>query len=414
MAWPKLGPFAPFTAGLLSLYYALWPNTRLCWTAVSSLRVTSPPAVGTCGNGRRQGMVVMSQITGPPPLQPGPPPTPPAAAHRAWYKRPSLIIPLALVLAAAVAAALFLALRPTTITASGTVIDRLTGQPVAAASLHGGGKSAITNARGKFQIAGIATDTTLRVSARYYAPAQVKAAQTPVTVRLAPVPVPVAVTSALTGRPLPAALVMPNGDRVQARADGTATLYRIGPGETVTVRAAGYLPAHPAVGADHMVKVALAPTLPTMRAQLQEWYRTRDYQAMIDWMLSPATGYTFTGTSAGDWAQANKQMANDPATAYIGGGTASDGTGVTIQISRPGWSWDAAEIVRTTVGGPPMHPVTLAGQRAWHGGPDSHHVFTTMWSYGPALVSANGADQHRVDAVMTGIIKAMTGTGQGT
>jgi len=356
----------------------------------------------------------MSQITEPPPLQPGPPPAPPAAAHRAWYRRPVLVVPLVLVVAAAVAAALFLALQPSTITARGTVIDRLTGQPVAAASLYGGGKAATTNARGKFQITGIAANTTLLVRARYYSPAQAKAAQTPVTVRLAPVPVPVAVTSALTGRPLPAALVMPNGDRVQARADGTATLYRIGPGQTVTVRAAGYLPAHPAVGADNTVKATLAPTLSTMHAQLREWYRTRHYQAIIDWMLSRGSGYTFTGTSPSDWAQDNRQMANDPATAYIGGGTASDGTGVTIQISRPGWPWDAAEIVRTTVGGPPMHPVTLAGQQVWRGGPDSHHVFTTLWSYGSALVSADGADQHRVDAVMTGIITVMTGTGQGT
>ncbi len=356
----------------------------------------------------------MSQITGPPPLQPGPPPAPPAAAHRAWYRRPVLVVPLVLVVAASVAAALFLTLRPSTITARGTVIDSLTGQPLTAASLSGGGKAATTNARGTFQITGIAANTTLLVRARYYAPAQAKAAQTPVTVRLAPVPVPVTVTSALTGRPLPAALVMPNGDRVQARADGTATLYRIGTGQTVTVRAAGYLPAHPVVDVNNTVKAALTPTLSTMRAQLREWYRTRHYQAIIDWMLSRGTGYTFTGTSSGDWTQQNKQMVNDPATVYIGGGIASDGTQVTIQISRPGWSWDAAEVVRTTVGGPPMHPVTLAGQRAWHGGPDSHQVFTTMWSYAPALVSASGADQRLVDAVMTGIIKVMTGTVQGT
>jgi hypothetical protein len=34
-------------------------------------------------------------------------------------------------------------------------------------------------------------------------------------------------------------------------------------------------------------------------------------------------------------AQDNKQTANDPQTAYIGGGIASDGTGVSIQISWP-------------------------------------------------------------------------------
>jgi hypothetical protein len=300
-------------------------------------------------------------------------------------------------------------LSPSEITARGTLIDRLTGQPVAGASVHGGGKSAIANARGKFQVNGIAAGTVLRVRACYYTPAQMTAAQAPVTVRLAPVPVPVTVTSALTGKPLPATLVLPNGDRVQARADGTATLYRIGPGQTVTVTAARYLPAHSAVGTDHMVKAALAPTLSTMRAQLRNWYRTRHYQPIIDWMLSPATGYTFTGTSPSNWAQDNKQVANDPATAYIGGGVASDGTGVTIQISRPGWHWSAAEMASTMVGAPRLHPMALAGQQAWHGPAGGGHGRTALWSYGPALVTVNGGGQHAVDAVMTGIIKAMTG-----
>lgn len=352
----------------------------------------------------------MSTIT-PTPVGPAPAPQPPSGAHRAWYRRPVLIIPLVVVVVAAVGAVLFVVLAPGGITARGTVLDRLTGQPVAAASVHGGGMSAAANAHGKFQIAGIAAGTVLRVRARYYATAQVTATQAPVTVRLAPVPVPVTVTSALTGKPLPATLVLPGGDRAPARADGTATLYRIGPGETVTVTAAGYLPAHPAVGADHTVTVSLAPTLPTMRVQFQQWYRTRHYQAIIGWMLSPPTGHTFTGTSPSDWAQINKQMANDPQTAYIGGGTASDGTAVSIQISRPGWPWDAAEIIRTTVGGPRPHPVTLAGQQAWHGPAGGGHGRMALWSYGPALVTVNGAGQHRVDAVMTGIIKAMTSTG---
>ncbi len=351
----------------------------------------------------------MSAIT-PMPVGPAPAAQAPGGGHRAWYRRPALILPLAVVVLAAGGGVLFVVLSPSAITARGTVIDRLTGQPVAAASVHGGGKSATANARGKFQIADITAGTALRVQARYYAPAQVMAAQTPVTVRLAPVPVLVAVTSALTGRPLPATLVLPNGDRAQVRADGTATLYRIGPGETVVVTAAGYLPRRAAVSASSGVKEALAPTLHTMHAQLAKWYRTRHYQAIIDWMLSPATGYTFT-INPSDWAQSNRQTANDPTTAYFGGGIASDGTVASIQISQPGWHWDAAEIVRTLVGGPRLHPVTLAGQQAWHG--RAGGMREALWSHGQALVTVNGANQHRVDAVMTGIIKAMTSQPQG-
>jgi hypothetical protein len=349
----------------------------------------------------------MSTIT-PTPVGPAPAPGPPTAGHKAWYRRPALILALALVILAAVGAALFFVLSPRGITARGTVIDRLTGQPVAAASVHGGDKSAATNARGRFQIDGIAAGTVLRVRARYYAAAQVKAAQTSVTVRLAPVPVPVAVSSALTGRPLPATLVMPAGDRMRARADGTATLYRIGPGERVTVTAAGYLPAHPAVGGDHTVKAVLSPTQATVGAQLRNWDRTRHYQAIIDWILRPATGYTFMGTSPHAWVRENRQIAGDPQTVYIGGGYTADATGALIQIAWPGEHWDTAGMAGLFPGSP-MRPVTLAGQRVWHGGPGSHHLFTAVWSYGPALVTVNGTNgQRRVDAMMTGIIRAMT------
>lgn len=338
-----------------------------------------------------------------------------AVARRpAWYRRPVLILPLVLAVVAAAGLALVVVLSPHGITARGTIVDRLTGQPVAAARLAGDGKSATTNARGQFQIPGIAAGTRLRVQARYYAPARLTAAQAPVRVRLAPVPVPVTVTSALTGRPLPATLVLPGEDRAQARADGTATLYRIGPGQAVAVSAAGYRPAHVVVGPGHTVTAVLEPTLATMTAQLDAWDRGRRYQAMINWILRPATGYTFMGTSPHDWAKDNKQMAGDLLTAYIGGGYTADGLSATIQISWPGDRWDAAGMA--SIGpGPPMRPVTLAGQRAWNGGPDSQHVVTAVWSYGPALVTVTGtSDQYQADAMLTAIIKAMTSPSQGS
>src|SRR5260370_6865169 len=153
-------------------------------------------------------MVVMSQIAGPP-RQPGAPLSTSTAARRAWWRRPALVIPLALVVAATVAAALFLALRPRTITASGTVIDGRTGQPVAMASLHAGGKSARTNARGVFQIPGLAPNATVSVRARYYAAAQVRPAGAPLRLRLPPIPPHATSTSHLPPHPLPPALSPP-------------------------------------------------------------------------------------------------------------------------------------------------------------------------------------------------------------
>ena len=64
----------------------------------------------------------MSQVAGPP-RQPVPSPSVPIAARRSWWRRRALIIPFALVVTVAVAAALFLVLRPRTVTAGGTVID---------------------------------------------------------------------------------------------------------------------------------------------------------------------------------------------------------------------------------------------------------------------------------------------------
>src|SRR5262249_59038543 len=122
----------------------------------------------------------------------------------------------------------------------------------------------------------------------------------------------------------------------------------------------------------------------------------RHYQAIIDWMLRPATDYTFMGTSPQAWARDNKQLAGDVQTAYIGGGFTADGAGATIQIAWPGARWDAAAAA-ALLPGARVRPVTLAGQQAWLGGPDSHHVFTAVWSYGPALVNVTGnIDQHQV------------------
>jgi hypothetical protein len=87
-------------------------------------------------------MVVMSQIAGPAPLQPGPASSS-IAARRAWYRRRALIIAVVLVVIAAAGTALFLVLNLVTITASGIVLDRLTGQPVALARVHADGSATL-------------------------------------------------------------------------------------------------------------------------------------------------------------------------------------------------------------------------------------------------------------------------------
>lgn len=351
----------------------------------------------------------MSQITGPPPLQAGPPPSPPAATRKAWYRRPALVIPLALAVTAAVAAALFLALRPTTITARGTVFDTRTGQAVISATLRADGKSAHTNTRGVFRLPGLPPGAKLSVQARYYATAQVKAASRPLRVRLAPIPVHVTVTSAITGKPLAAMLTPSHGTGVQARADGTATLYLTGPGEILTAATAGYRLGHAVINRDHTATLALDPTLRTMSRQLWAWANGGKYQAVVHWVLRPATGYILL-----PGVQHNLRGAPDPLTAYVSDNVfPSVNVSVSVFIARRGVHWDTPNtpVIFT---GAALHPVLLTGQRAWHGGPDSNRQFDTWWSYDPVSVIATGSSQAKADAVMTGIIKAMTGTGQGT
>jgi hypothetical protein len=357
-----------------------------------------------CGPAVVPGMVVMSQITGPP-RQPGPQLSPSIAVRRAWWRRSVLILPLALVVTAAGAAALFLALRPATITASGTVVDGRTGQPVAMASLQAGGKSARTNARGVFRIPGLAPHAKVSVRARYYTAAQVRVAGTPVRVRLAPIPVHVTVTSDLTGNPLPAAVSPPDGSPVRASAVGTATMFRTGPGQTLTVTAGGYQPAHAVIGPDHMATAGLEPTRRTMRTQpwarLWAWADSGNYRAVAGWVLR---GYSLMpGTGLNRSGGADPQIAH-VTTGYIDSASVS----VSVFTAKRGSYWDPPiSPAIETVASP--RPVRLAGHRAWHGGPDSGHQFDTMWSYDPVFIITTGPSQASADAVMTGIIKAMTG-----
>lgn len=348
----------------------------------------------------------MSQIAGPPrPPVRSPSPSVPIVAHRAWWRRPALILPLALVVAAAVAAAVFLALRPGTITASGTVIDGRTDQPVALASLHAGGKSARTNARGVFRIPGLAPGARVSVRARYYAAAQVTAAGTPLRVRLAPIPVYVTVHSDLTGGPLPAVVAPPHGSPVTASADGTATVYQTGPGQTLTVTTGGYRPGHAVIGPDHTVTAGLEPTRRTLRtrpwARLWAWADHGNYRAIAGWVLR---GYPLLpGTILNRGGGADLQVAH-VTTGYIDSVSVS----VSVFTAKRGVHWNPPTTPALATGAS-MHPVRLAGHRAWHGGPDSSRQFDTMWSYDPVFIITTGPGQASADAVMTGIINAITG-----
>jgi len=137
---------------------------------------------------------------------------------------------------------------------------------------------------------GLATGTARSAAAA----ATVPAAPGPATIRLTPIPVRVKVTSALTGVPLPAAIRTPDRTRVVASAAGAATVYRVGPGDRVTVTAAGYRPATVSVAANRTIRATLQPLAwKTAAAQILVWLKTKKYAALANWVFSPATGYQY-------------------------------------------------------------------------------------------------------------------------
>jgi hypothetical protein len=44
--------------------------------------------------------------------------------------------------------------------------------------------------------------------------------------------------------------------------------------------------------------VTLQPTLATVSAQLDKWASAKQYDAIVNWVFSPATGFQFTPSSA--------------------------------------------------------------------------------------------------------------------
>jgi len=344
----------------------------------------------------------------------GSPPSPPRRRPRSWYRRPMLVVPLVLV--AAVCVVLLTVFRPTpatrsgtggvaaappVITVNGTVLDSMTGHPVAAA-VAVAGHSTRTDVQGAFRLPGVRPNAVLTIRSRNYASTNLAAAAGPVRIRLAPIPVRVKVTSALTGGPLPATIRTPDRGRVIAAA-GKATVYRVGPGDRVTITAAGYRPATVSVAADRTVHAALQ--LLSWRAaapQILTWMKTKNYTALANWVFSPASGYQY----------------------YLGQPTTSSGVvSVEAQVVGENVSANVSVIPYGYVdtsgqfegGG---RRVILAGQRARHGTihiegngpPGAGPTVGTDWYRSPLDITVIGDDLAVTDKIIAGIIAALPQT----
>jgi Carboxypeptidase regulatory-like domain len=298
---------------------------------------------------------------------------------------------LMLIAAAAVAASVLTAARP--IAVSGTVIDSLTGRPVAAAPVSAGGKSTSTDPAGAFRLPGLPKAAAIDVRAANYVPTTVQAASGPMTIRLTPVPVTAMVTSGLTGRPLAATIQMPDEIRVVAAGTGKATVYRVGPGDRVTLSAAGYSTSTGPVTGDRTITAVLQPTWHTVAAQLLAWAKAKQDTAIVDWLLRPATGYQYTpvppppaGSGQPDIWQTQRQVVGENANADL-------------SVLPYGTMDERASFIG---GG---RRVTIAGQPAWHGSVAEGTV-ASAWYRSPLSVIVVGEDLAVTDKVLAGIVAA--------
>jgi hypothetical protein len=274
----------------------------------------------------------------------------------------------------------------------------MTGRPLAAAAVSVAGRSTRTDAHGAFRLSGVRPSAALTIRCRNYAATTITAAAAPVRIRLTPIPVRVKVISALTGTPLPAAIHTRDRARVVAAA-GVTTLYRIGPGDRVTVTAAGYRPTTATVAANRTVSAALQPvSWRTAAPQILLWLKTRKYAALANWVFSPATGYQYypgQPTTSSGIVSVDAQLVGENATA-----------GVSVI------PYGYVDISGSFEGGGTR--VTLAGQRAWHGtihvvgGPaGAGPTVGTNWYRSPLEIDVFGDDQAVTDKIMAGILTAL-------
>lgn len=348
-------------------------------------------------------------------IQKGPPPPEAPPRHGRWFMGPWFIITIAVVLLAGAAVTTTVLLsQPAKITVHGTVIDQVRPDlGVATATISTDGTTAEPDATGAFKMTGIPENAVLRVIAPYYRTTTVNASTAALTIRLTPLPVALTVTSALTGAPLTAAISAPAGQPLPytIASGGTVRLYRAGPGETLTVTANGYQAAHAAVRADRTLTVALEPTFGTVSRQFTRWLAQGEYSKIVDWVLRPATGYTFEQPTPQEQAEMDKSRPDFQLYVTSRVLAANPDVWVNAGISKPGMTLDIPGYVKDVMGH--ATPVTIAGGTAWHGGPDSDGFCMTAVNMGSNRgsldLSVFGTSTAQTDQIMTKILTTLLG-----
>jgi hypothetical protein len=190
---------------------------------------------------------------------------------------------------------------------------------------------------------------------------------------------------------------MPDGVHVTTQTNGTATVYRIGPDDQVSVSAVGYVTAKVAVSADRTATAVLQPTLATVSAQLDKWASAKQYDAIISWVFSPATGFRFTPSSS-------TTITGDEALWTAARDVVGKNVVAIVTLLPSGGVLAEDQLVEGMLGGNPSR-VTIAGQPAWHGR-FGQGMVGSLWLRRPLMIATLGSDLSTTDSVLAGIVAA--------
>ena len=180
------------------------------------------------------------------------------------------------------------------VTVAGTILDARTKKPIPGVFLKAPGlPAAKTDAAGSFRFAEVKRGARIRIGAKNYKGAFVEASADPLRIRLTPIPVTGKVTSVFTGKGIAATVYGKEANR--SRADGTFSVYGVGPGNSLKFTAFAHAPMTVKIGANRKVTAALK-------------LGTVDPNAL----LTRVAGYGYVDAPAELVAQMRAEMAQSP------------------------------------------------------------------------------------------------------
>ncbi|HZD01869.1 MAG TPA: carboxypeptidase regulatory-like domain-containing protein [Actinomycetes bacterium] len=204
----------------------------------------------------------------------------------------------------------------------GTVVDGRTGRAVAQAKVTASAPEAAevggtTDAQGRFTLHKVSKQARLKITSANYQPAEVQAADEALTVKLSPIPVTGVVSSTLTNRRLRATV----GGSVKERtaADGSFSVYGLGPGDKLTASAPGYKTAAVTVDDDRRVAVALVAEEATRIRQVNDWLRAGNLAPVWRYVFRAPKGYEYEDLPSSVKDEARRQFTAGDAAKFIKG-----------------------------------------------------------------------------------------------